>query len=72
MARTTLKKVNKALDDKFGAGKLELVKGKGYFYFVGPLSSQMVEQGIYTYSINDISVDNIVRTAETKIKFWNS
>ena len=70
--KTTLKKVNKALDEKFGAGKLELVKGKGYFYFVGPLSSQMVEQGVYTFRIVDIPVDNIVRTAEAKIKFWNS
>lgn len=58
MARTTINKVNAAL--KTAGHDAELVKGAGYFYFVGP-DAPVYSSGVYVYHLNSFDVAQWVR-----------
>lgn len=65
--RTTLAAVNKALA---AAGiDAELVKGRGYFYFVGSDMDYADEQGVYgVFRLSDLSVTQWVEEARSKLR----
>lgn len=65
--RTTLAAVNKALT---AAGiDAELVKGRGYFYFVGSDMDYAEEQGVYgVFRLSDLSVTQWVEEARSKLR----
>lgn len=65
--RTTLAAVNKALAS---AGiDAELVKGRGYFYFVGSDMDYAEEQGVYgVFRLSDLSVTQWVEEARSKLR----
>lgn len=65
--RTTLAAVNKALA---AAGiDAELVKGRGYFYFVGSDMDYAEEQGVYgVFRLSDLSVTQWVEEARQRIE----
>ena len=65
--RTTLAAVNKALA---AAGiDAELVKGRGYFYFVGSDMDYAEEQGVYgVFRLSDLSVTQCVEEARSKLR----
>lgn len=65
--RTTLAAVNKALA---AAGiDAELVKGRGYFYFVGSDMDYAEEQGVYgVFRLSDLSVSQWVEEARSKLR----
>ncbi|AFB83329.1 hypothetical protein PSV3_00171 [Septimatrevirus PSV32] len=65
--RTTLAAVNKALA---AAGiDAELVKGRGYFYFVGSDMDYAEEQGVYgVFRLSDLSVTQWVEEARSKLR----
>ena len=65
--RTTLAAVNKALA---AAGiDAELVKGRGYFYFVGSDMDYAKEQGVYgVFRLSDLSVTQWVEEARSKLR----
>lgn len=65
--RTTLAAVNKALA---AAGiDAELVKGRGYFYFVGSDMDCAEEQGVYgVFRLSDLSVTQWVEEARSKLR----
>ena len=59
MARLTLKAINAALE---AAGHPErLVKGAGYFYFVGGTSDEWPRQGVYVYRLGHLTLAEWVR-----------
>lgn len=64
--RVTLSAVNKALAH---AGiKAELVRGEGYFYFVGDDVDLSEEQGVYgVYRLSELSVERWVQEAKDKM-----
>lgn len=64
---TTLAAVNKALA---AAGiDAELVKGRGYFYFVGSDMDYAEEQGVYgVFRLSDLSVTQWVEEARSKLR----
>lgn len=57
----TIKAVNKAL----ALLSVELVKGKGYFYFVGTNGSLFVSGGVYVNSVKQLTVAQWVKEAKT-------
>lgn len=65
--RTTLAAINKALA---AAGiDAELVKGRGYFYFVGSDMDYAEEQGVYgVFRLSDLSVTQLVEEARSKLR----
>jgi len=65
--RTTLAAVNKALA---AAGiDAELVKGDGYFYFVGQDVELAREQGVYgVFRLNDLSLEQWVEEARQRMQ----
>lgn len=65
--RTTLAAVNKALA---AAGiDAELVKGRGYFYFVGSDMDYAEEQGVYgVFRLSDLSVSQWVEESRSKLR----
>lgn len=65
--RTTLAAVNKALA---AAGiDAELVKGRGYFYFVGSVVDYAEEQGVCgVFRLSDLSVAQWVEEARQRIE----
>lgn len=72
--RTTLRKVNAALDAKYGAGQLELVRGKGYFWFDGDLSAEMTDgygmrtSSVYVFHLSAYTVEDWLEQAEELLK----
>lgn len=65
--RTTITAINKALA---AAGiDAELVKGRGYFYFVGSDMDYAEEQGVYgVFRLSDLSVTQWVEEARSKLR----
>ena len=60
---TTLKQVNQALKEKFG--DLELVRGKGYYYFSGTACQSWKETGLYGgWLLKDTKVSDYVQEAQ--------
>jgi hypothetical protein len=57
---TTLSQINKAISN---LGDIELVKGNGYFYFVG-LSVCVHALGVYVYSVKDLTLQQWVEEAK--------
>lgn len=57
---TTLEKINTAIAN---LGDIELVKGKGYFYFIG-LSVSVHASGVYVNSVKDLSLEEWIKEAE--------
>lgn len=67
---TTLKQVNKALKEKFG--DLELVRGNGYYYFSGTVSSNWKEQGLYGgWLLKNTTTQRFVEAAQARIEESN-
>lgn len=61
----TLAQLNKALAD---AGiDVELVRGKGYYYFSGPAADHMPEQGLYGWGREAMTPDRVVAEARTRM-----
>lgn len=58
----TLKQVNEELK-KYDA---ELVRGDGYFYFVGDTADYFTEQGVYVNKLNDLTMDQWVKEYQLK------
>jgi hypothetical protein len=64
---TTLKQVNQALKEKFG--DLELVRGKGYYYFSGKVASSWSEQGLYGgWLLKNTTVQKFLDVAQERIE----
>lgn len=61
-----LRTINKALDAKYPG--LELVKGHGYFYFMGA-GMEMISQetGVYTSKLNDLTLDQWLGEADRRM-----
>lgn len=57
---TTRAAVNKAIAH---LGDIELVKGEGYFYFIGNDVS-VHASGVYVYTINELPLDRWVEEAQ--------
>tara|TARA_R100001463_G_C3391043_1_gene206879 strand:- start:264 stop:512 length:249 start_codon:yes stop_codon:yes gene_type:complete len=75
MSHLTLKKINKAIAS-YG---YELVRGKGYFYFVplndnyasldlGEYNGEPQSESVYVYRLNHITLESWVDELETKIE----
>ena len=62
---TTLAKINKAL--KAAHLDLEVVKGRGYWYFAGKDANTMRETGIYAWNILKSDPSEIVDEAKSRI-----
>ena len=63
----TLKKVNAELV-RLGI-RAELVKGDGYFYFVGQDVELAQEQGVYgVFRLNDLTLDQWVEEARQRMQ----
>lgn len=64
--RVTINNINKSLVD---AGiKAELVRGDGYFYFIGDDVSMVEEQGVYgVYHLSALTIEQWVEEAKSKI-----
>lgn len=60
----TLKKVNDAI--KAAGIKAELVKGKGYFYFVGSEVRDDAD-GVYVYSLNELDLARWIEEARDAV-----
>jgi hypothetical protein len=56
--RVTLKNINKAI--KAAGGTEELVRGNGYFYFVGDDTPKWERASVYTMFLSDFTVDEWV------------
>lgn len=52
---TTVRQVNSAL--KVRGTDCKLYRGKGYYFISGPAADACYQQGIYIYSLHDVSVD---------------
>ena len=64
--RVTLSAVNKALAQE--GIKAELVRGEGYFYFVGDDVDLSEEQGVYgVYRLSELSVERWLQEAKDKM-----
>jgi hypothetical protein len=63
--KMTLKKINEILSAKYD-GKLELVHGRGYYFFQGELAEKMYDQSIYSYQLP--SVQLVINEAEHRIE----
>jgi hypothetical protein len=57
---TTLEKINTEISS---LGDIELVKGNGYFYFIG-LSVCVHAIGVYVYSLKDLSLQQWIEEAK--------
>lgn len=55
MKRISLNQVNKALKAK--GVSTELVKGDGYFYFIGKEVEHNATTSVYVYRLNELSLD---------------
>jgi hypothetical protein len=66
LGETTLLQINRAL--KAARLDLELVKGKGYWYFTGPDADTMSEQGLYAWDIRTSKPEEIVAEAKRRMK----
>lgn len=63
----TLKKVNAELV-RLGI-RAELVRGDGYFYFVGEDVELALEQGVYgVFRLNDLTLDQWVEEARQRMQ----
>ena len=60
----TLRTVNKAIAH---LGDIELVKGNGYFYFVGEDVNVWAE-GVYVYRLNELSLERWIEEAKVAQK----
>ncbi len=64
MARVTIKSINRAILD---AGlNAEIVRGVGYFYFVGDDVDLRKESSVYVYRLNELSIEEWVEEAREK------
>lgn len=59
MANVTRAQVNKAIKN---LGQIELIKGNGYFYFVGD-SVSVDASGVYVNSIGQLTLDQWIAEA---------
>jgi hypothetical protein len=66
LVEATLLQINRAL--KAARLDLELVKGKGYWYFTGPDADMMEEQGLYAWNISITKPEEIVAEAKRRMK----
>lgn len=67
MARLTLKKVNAELKKLYK--DVELVQGKGYFYFIGEDVKYVKEQSVGgVYKLNDQTLEAWLRDAKEKVE----
>jgi hypothetical protein len=64
--KLTLKKVNKEL--KKQGYDTKLVKGEGYFYFVGKEAWDFKCQSVYVFRLNDLSLEQWVKEYEERLK----
>ena len=65
MTRLTLKTVNNVLAAKFHGKQIELVKGEGYFYFVGADVEHCETTSVMVYRLNDLFLDHWVAEARS-------
>jgi hypothetical protein len=64
----TLAQINRALTARLGPG-IELVRGKGYFYFAGPLTDRWPEAGVYGLTrLSEMPVEKWVAEAEHRLQ----
>lgn len=61
---TTLRTVNKAISH---FGDIQIVKGKGYFYFVGD-SVNVWAKGVYVYGLNELSLEQWIEEAKAVLE----
>jgi hypothetical protein len=70
--RVTINKVNQALkDQKITA---ELVRGDGYFYFVGDSLDISKSSSVYVYHLNSLTVEDWVEECKQRLTvqpYWN-
>jgi hypothetical protein len=64
--KLTLDKVNKEL--KKQGYDTKLVKGEGYFYFVGKEAWDFKCQSVYVFRLNDLSLEQWVKEYEERLK----
>jgi len=53
--RLTLRRINAAIAAI--GGREQLVRGKGYFYFVGGNAASWPRSGVYVYRLNALTLD---------------
>jgi len=64
MANVTRSQVNKAIKS---LGQIELIKGNGYFYFIGD-SVSVDASGVYVNSIGQLTLDQWIDEAKQVIQ----
>ncbi len=64
--KATTKKIQKHIDEKFGPGKFEFVKGRGYFYFV-PEGNEW-PQSIYCNALHQMSLEQWIMCIDSVIE----
>ena len=64
----TLRSVTKELRKASGDPKVELVRGRGYFYFSGGVADRFFSQSVYVYRLRSLSVEQWVEQLMIKIK----
>lgn len=64
MPTITRTQVNKAIQ-KAGMQEIELVKGKGYFYFIGD-NVDLSKPSVYVYKVNDLTMDQWIQEAKER------
>ncbi len=61
-----LRTINKALAAR-GHANVELVKGDGYFYFIGEDADQFYTSSVYVYRLNQLTLEQWINDYETKL-----
>jgi hypothetical protein len=63
--------VNKALAAR-GHANVELVRGDGYFYFIGEDADQFYTSSVYVYRLNQLTLDQWIADYEDKLSEYRA
>lgn len=66
MARLTLNSITKAVR-ALGYRKVELVRGRGYFYWSGGIAGSFYESGVYTNQLRALTLRQWVKDFKRRV-----
>lgn len=65
--KATMKKIQAHIDEKYGNGKYEFVKGNGYFYFVPGEGIMVWPESLYVFALHQMPLEKWIRFVEIHI-----
>lgn len=66
---TTPREVNQRLSDLYGPGEIAIVRSpRGYYYFIGSHRFAMDIDSIYTYSLRDWDIDEVMEWVASDLR----